>query len=179
MSDMIIISPFSRPLKNGAPNAKEYPIEFWRDLVEYLELGLFDVMQIGVEGEERICEQTAFNAPPQRLLRLLENAASYIAVDNFFPHFAHYHGYHGNVLFTKSDPLLFGYRENNNIIKDREHLRPDQFGIWESCPYDQDAIMDIKDVLISLRLNSFSNSAVAKVVANNSSHMSLVHRANF
>jgi ADP-heptose:LPS heptosyltransferase len=61
----------------------------------------------------------------------------FISVDNFVPHLAYTIKKRGIVLWGKSDPTIFGYSENVNLLKDKKYLRARQFDIWESEKYDQ------------------------------------------
>jgi hypothetical protein len=44
----------------------------------------------------------------------------------------------GLVIFTLSDPNIFGYKHNMNIVK-RECLRSDQYGMWGEDLFRMDA----------------------------------------
>lgn len=52
----------------------------------------------------------------------------WISVDNFAPHLLY--PKKGIVIWGKSDPLIFGYKENKNILKNRKYLRENQFDFW-------------------------------------------------
>lgn len=148
----IIISPWSKPLRVDDPtrvNPKNYP--WWPELVQLLIEQNIECTQVGRAGELAIpgCK-TQFGLPLTDLQKLLFSYDSWISVDNFFQHFAHYYGKRGVVLFGKSDPILFGYPENINLLKDRKYLRKDQFGIWESELYDSNVFVHPLDVLRAL-----------------------------
>ena len=127
----IIISPYSRRLRNGKPNPKNYP--FWGDLIKLLREKNMYVIQVGVRGEKELkgVDETQFNKPLKELVVLLSKCDYWISVDNFFQHLAYVNGKPGFVLFGQSDPNIFGHKENTNILKDRKYLRPLQFDIWE------------------------------------------------
>ena len=44
---MIIISPYSKPLRNGLNNPKNYP--YWKELISLINE---EIIQVGVDGEE-------------------------------------------------------------------------------------------------------------------------------
>lgn len=141
---MILLSPYSKPLRNGAKNAKDYP--YWKQVISMLSK---PVVQIGVPGEEQLVPD--FRTLPFPALKdLVLKMDFFISGDNFFPHFCHYYGKKGIVVFSKSDPNIFGYPENVNLLKDRSFLRPDQFGIWEQCPYDLNAFISPEKVAESI-----------------------------
>ena len=52
MSKTIILAPYSRNLRNGKRNPKNYP--FFKELVEELKKLGHTIIQIGIEGETEI-----------------------------------------------------------------------------------------------------------------------------
>lgn len=138
----IIISPYSKPLRNGKRNAKNYP--YWNELVQLLCEAGHEITQIAVGGE-KVIEYHSINVftslPYWDILTAVLTHDIFISIDNFFPHFCHYYGKPGIVLFSRSDPKIFGYPENINLLKDSKYLRPDQFGLWESCDYIENAFV--------------------------------------
>ena len=143
----VVISPWSHKFHNGKENPKNFP--YWDELVKDLKkIGCY-IIQIGVAGEKMLeVDEVILNASYERLEALLNQADTFISVDSFFPHFAHYHGKHGIVIFSQSDPNLFGYSENVNILKSRSYLRKEQFWLWTQAEYNKDAFVSSKDVLI-------------------------------
>lgn len=142
----IIISPFSQKLRNGKENPKNYPFEYWSDVVDVLQKD-HEIIQVGVKGEPQLVPEFYTNLKMKALKEILDGADTFISVDNFFPHFAHHYGKRGIVIFSRSNPEIYGYPENINLLKSREHLRPDQFGLWESVLYIKDAFIDPKEVV--------------------------------
>lgn len=137
----LLISGFSRSLRNGKQNAKNYP--YWNELLTILEGAGVHTTQLGITGERKLNTTDAYpDLAYSDLEILVKQYDGWIAVDNFFPHFAHYHNRPGIVLWGKSDPNIFGYPENINIIKDRRYLRQYQFSMWEDEEYDATAFLD-------------------------------------
>jgi len=141
MKKTIIVSPFAKKMRNRLPNGdekinpKNYP--FWNDVVRVLQKKNYHVIQIGVEGESSIgADEIRHNLSLQELQKLLNSCDSWISVDTFFQHFATYYRKRGVVIFGKSDPNIFGYDQNINLLKDRKNLRPDQFGLWETVDFN-------------------------------------------
>ena len=130
MEKSIIISPYSR----GPGNAKNYP--FWPELCELLTKN-YKLIQVGKGDEQRINLGIGapisykFDLPLPEVEKLLAEAGFFIAVDNMLHHMAHYLSVPGIVLWGPSDPELFGYKDQVNIIKDRSLLRKDQFGFYK------------------------------------------------
>jgi len=138
----IIISPYSKRLRNGKENPKNYP--YWPDLVKGLKEKGFYIIQVGVEGEKKIdgVDEVLFNKPFKDLVALLKDCDTWISVDNFFQHLAYVHDKPGFVICGQSDPEIFGHKENVNILKDRKYLRPLQFDIWERAECSTDCFVE-------------------------------------
>ena len=147
---IVLISPFSQQMTNGTQNAKNYP--YWQQLITALKKfpEINEIIQIGVKNEYRF-EGVAhrFNQPLKEVEKLARDADVWISVDNFFPHLCNAIKVpaKGVVLFSRSDPEHFGYKQYTNLLKDRKYLRPDQFLIWEKCPYVEDAYVDVQTVV--------------------------------
>lgn len=140
----IVISPFSRKLRSSeenAENAKNYP--YWDQVVKILREQGNKVVQIGVEGEREIGAEFLYYSLTLDSLRILLEAADvWISVDNFINHFGTFIGKKGIVIFGQSDPKIFGYEQNINLLKDRKYLRELQFAEWEGVEYNKDAFVD-------------------------------------
>lgn len=137
-----VISPYSRKLRNGGfVNPKDYP--YWSDIVSFIHSKGMEAVQIGGVGENRIIgvDKVIIGANFQELEQLVRGAHKWLSVDNFFHHFCASIKVPGIVIFGRSDPNIFGHPINTNLLKDRNYLRPDQFGIWESIPFDSDVFV--------------------------------------
>jgi ADP-heptose:LPS heptosyltransferase len=146
MDKTIVISPYSRPLRNGANNPKNYP--FWQELIDKLVEKQYEVIQIGVKGEVVFNNVTPkFNLPLIKIKQLIEECHIFISVDNFLPHLSQHCDKPGIVLWGRSNPKIFGYQQNINLLKDEKYLRPDQYNIWEAIIYDPDVFVKPEMVL--------------------------------
>jgi len=143
----ILIAPWSKKMRpdwKGAPeiNPKNYPS--WVELINLLKD--HHIIQIGVEGEDKLVDDFRSGLNLFQLKDLLKEVDLFISVDSFLPHLAHTVQKTGIVLWGPSNPKFFGYEENKNLLKDNKYLRPDQFGVWEQCKYDPDAFVSPEDV---------------------------------
>jgi hypothetical protein len=155
----IIISPYAKKLREKVtPHPKNYP--YWKELIALLKGQ--EIIQIGVDGEEKLVDNCQFGLSSKDLISLMATADLFISVENFLPHLMHYNfkgSKHGIVLFGKSDPEIYGYPENTNLLKDKKYLRWDQFGPWEMTEYVEEAFVTPETVykaifnLKSLELN--------------------------
>lgn len=146
---MVLLSPYARPLRNGAVNAKNYP--HWKELAaELSKLGV-ELVQVGVEGEEQLVPDFRKNLSIYELRKLIQECRTWIGVDSFFQHLAWDEGKRGIVLFGISDPLIFGHSNNINLLTSRSYLRKDQFGLWENESPVIDSFVQPIQVINSLR----------------------------
>jgi hypothetical protein len=145
--DAIIISPYS----HGSKHPKSYP--HWTDLVLMLKTTGLRLIQIGVTGDERLLGVDDFlqNQSFRQIEKLIDDCRSWIGVDNFLQHLCHCRPVtpKGIVLWGISDPQLFGYEYNLNVIGKR--LRPDQFGTWQIEP-DPSVFWDAEEVFKRIQL---------------------------
>jgi ADP-heptose:LPS heptosyltransferase len=139
---MIIISPYSKPLRNGLENPKNYP--YWEELISQIKE---PIVQVGVDEEKQLVEDFRKNLTIPELRTLIGECRTWISVDSFFQHLAWDCGKPGIVVFGQSDPQIFGHPENINILKHRFYLREQQFWWWEQCDYKEDAFVKPAEVL--------------------------------
>jgi len=140
---MIIISPYSKPLRNGQNNPKNYP--YWKELISLIKYDT--IVQVGTDDEKQLVEEFHKNLSLPELRDLIFKCRTWISVDSFFQHLAWDCGKPGIVLFGQSDPLIFGHPENINLLKDRSYLREKQFWWWEQCTYREEAFVKPAEVL--------------------------------
>jgi len=139
---MIIISPYAQKLRNGKENPKNFP--YWKELIAMIDE---PVIQVGVKTEQQLVEDFRPNLSFSDLAVLVQECKTWISVDSFFQHFCWDLKKPGIVIWSQSDPNIFGHEENINLLKDRKYLRPNQFHIWEQCEYNKDAFVLPKQVL--------------------------------
>lgn len=130
---MIVISPYAQKLNNGATNPKNYP--FWKELIALIDE---PIVQVGVEGEEQLVPDFRKNMPISDLRTLLRECRTWISCDSFLQHLAWDEGVKGIVLWSVSDPLIFGHPENINLLKSRDCLVQNQFLIWDYTAHNSD-----------------------------------------
>jgi ADP-heptose:LPS heptosyltransferase len=139
---MIIISPYSKQLRNGQNNPKNYP--YWKELIKLIQE---PIIQVGINDEKQLVEDFRQNLSLNELKDLILQCRTWISVDSFFQHFAWDVGKYGIVLWGQSDPNIFGHPENINLLKDRKYLREKQFWWWEQCEYNEDAFVKPEEIL--------------------------------
>jgi hypothetical protein len=154
MSGNIVISPYSRSVPKSMVNPKDYPL--WVEVVRDLHARGFTTTQIGVEGEPSIGAHERVRNPSFReIVEMVEDAVTWISVDNFLPHLCRCHGLQqGVVIFSRSDPKLFGYPKNTNLLLDPVFLRKDQYGVWERSEPVNDASFVPPSAVVSAALDA-------------------------
>jgi ADP-heptose:LPS heptosyltransferase len=116
----IIICKNVKPLKNGKRNPKDYP--YWDELIDLLKGHSIYILNVDL--------------PLDDLEALILDSDFFVSIDSFFQHFAWSVGKRGAVIFSVTDPLIFGHKTNINIIKNRSFLRKNQFLFMEQEPYN-------------------------------------------
>lgn len=142
---MIIIHPYAKPLVNGKRNPKNYP--YWKELIDLISE---DIIQIGVEGEEQLVDDFRKNLSMSELRQLIKDCRTWISVDSFFQHLAWSEGKQGIVLWSVSDPVIYGHEENINLLKDKQYLSTNQFLWWDFTEYDENKFVSPEIVIKSL-----------------------------
>ena len=151
----ILISPWAQklPPDKADYNPKNFP--HWNETIKLIRYKLPDlsIIQLG-SGSETLVEgitETAFNKGPAELLELAKNCNAWISVDSFFQHFcAYYKIPNGIVIFGQSDPKIFGYPFNTNLLKDKNYLRDDRFKHWWHTTNRPEAFVDAETVAKTL-----------------------------
>jgi len=142
---MIIISPYAKALMSGKQNPKNYP--YWEELIASINE---PIVQIGISGEKQLVPDFRVNLPISELRKLLAECRTWISCDSFFQHLAWDEGKPGIVLWSVSDPLIFGHPQNINLLKDRSYLAKNQFLWWEYVEHQNDRFVKPIEVLAYL-----------------------------
>lgn len=134
---MILISPYAQRLKSGNINPKNYP--YWQELIAMIDE---PIIQVGIEGEQQLVPDFRKNLSIDALRQLIRKCKTWVSCDSFIQHLAWDEGKKGIVLWSVSDPLIFGHPENVNLIKSRDHLASNQFLWWEYVPHRSDVFVE-------------------------------------
>ncbi len=147
----VVLAPYSTRLSTGKMNPKNPPAGFWQQVVLRLVAQGHEVIQIGIPGEERIVRVSQFiiNWPLKKLRDVILNADTWLSVDSFLPHLVWVEKLNkrGVVIFSLSDPLIWGHPENINLLKSREYVRELQFQDWLHPQYNADAFVSPEEVV--------------------------------
>lgn len=141
---MIIISPYAKKLISGKRNPKNYA--YWGELLQLIPKDVH-IVQVGVDGEDQLVDDFRVNLPVAELRKLLRECDTWISCDSFFQHLGWDEGKKGIVLWSVSDPLIYGHPENINLLKSREHLAENQFLWWEYIEHDATKFVEPSVVL--------------------------------
>ena len=133
---MIIIHPFSKALPSGKVNPKNFP--YWQTLIAMVDE---PIVQIGVTGERQLVDDFRCDLPIAKLRSLIQECRTWVGVDSFFQHLCWTENKPGVVLWSVSDPMIFGHPGNTNLLKDRRFLTPNQFLWWDATEFDIDSFL--------------------------------------
>ena len=139
---MIIISPYSKKLISGRENPKNYP--YWKELISQIDE---PIIQVGIEGEKQLVGDFRTNLRISELRELIKECRIWISCDSFFQHLGWDAGKQGIVLWSVSDPLIYGHPENINLLKDRSYLAENQFLWWEFTEHKAERFVQPEEVL--------------------------------
>ncbi len=150
---IVLLSLFSKPThetKKFSP--KSYSTDYSKHLVKLLYDKNIYTVQIAISEEPSLGADIRFdNLSFPDLKILCSKIDSFVCCDNFFQHFIHYYDPQkiGIVIFSQSDPKLFGYNSNVNLLKDPKYLRPgkEQYQFWEGVNYEKSAFTTPEIVL--------------------------------
>ncbi len=145
----ILLFPYAKKLPNGQQNPKDYP--YWKELIILLQQADHSLIQVGVKGEEQLVTDFRMNLSIPVLSDVIKQCDTWISVDSFGPHLAWSLNKPGIVIFSQSDPLIFGHVENINLLKDRKYLREKQFWLWSQAEYNSDAYVLPEEVFDQIR----------------------------
>lgn len=143
---MIVISPYSKKLLNGKQNPKNYP--YWHELIAMID---DHIVQVGVEGEEQLVPDFRKNLSIAELRKLLRECKTFISCDSFVQHLGWDVGKKGIVLWSVSDPNIYGHPENINLLKDRKYLAENQFLWWEFVNHNPESFVSPEEVIYNLQ----------------------------
>ena len=141
---MIIIAPYAQKLRTGKENPKNYP--YWEELIQKIPKSIH-IIQVGVDGEKQLVEDFRKSLSILELRHLLDECKTWIGVDSFFQHLAWSESKPGIVLWSVSDPLIYGHPENWNLLKSRDYLAPNQFLWWDFTAFDENSFVKPKEVI--------------------------------
>ena len=71
---MIIISPYSKSLRNGKTNPKNYP--YWKELIRLINE---PIVQVGIDGEEQLVDDFRKNLSLTELGNLVDQCRTWIS----------------------------------------------------------------------------------------------------
>lgn len=141
---MIIIHPYAKPLQNGKKNPKNYA--YWEELIQIIPKNIH-IVQVGVEGEKQLVDDFRKNLSIIELRQLIKECQTWISVDSFFQHLAWSESKQGIVLWSVSDPKIYGHGANINLLKDRVYLAENQFLWWDFTEHKEDAFVKPEEVI--------------------------------
>jgi len=149
----VLLSCWSKPLRDGKHNAKNPSEEWWLKLISLLKEKGYTVWQCG-QGEEKKLATADAHIWDKDLWKLgedIEKCVAWVSPDNFMGHWALLQFKKpGIVIWSQSDPDIFGHAANVNLLKDKKYLREKQFELWEAATWNADAFPTTEEVIIEV-----------------------------
>lgn len=116
-------------------NAKSYP--YWDELLVLLK--------------DHKVKEIKGTIPIKEIIDLVNWCDTWVTIDTFLQHLCAFHKLKpGIVIWGKSDPIIFGYPHNINLLKSRDFLRKDQYVFWTNVPIEKNAFVSPQTVLASI-----------------------------
>lgn len=146
----ILFAPFAAkaPSLNGQHSPKDYP--YVKSLVELLVASGHEVIQVGGSSDEQVCPDFRKGLLWEDLAGLIQESDTAICVDSLLQHAYWLLGKRAVVIFALSDPLIFGHKENLNLLKSRSSLRQNQFDLYYVNEYCEEAFPSPQEVVDAL-----------------------------
>ena len=145
----VAVAPFAARLPSGIPNAKNWP--WFKELFTMMPDDEF--IQLGTNGEDRIEGAAQFiqGFPLEKLEQVIRDCDTWLSVDSWLPHFcATMRLQSGVVIWGQSNPKIWGYKHNINLLKSKEFLREFQYAPWWDIPYNENAFISPEVVVDAL-----------------------------
>lgn len=139
---MILLNAWSRPLRSGKQNPKDYP--WWPQVLEKITV---PVVQVAVRGEQALVDDVRWDLDLTQLALLVNQCSIWLGVDSFFQHFCWDLNKPGIVLWGPSNPNIFGHEQNINLTLGSSAWRANQFLTWEQETHDAHRFVSASVVL--------------------------------
>ncbi len=145
MNKNIVLFPYSS--KIIGVNPKDYP--YWSLLVDALNKEGFNTIQLSSVGELRVPKTSEFHEGlnPSQILEKCKDAFTFVSVDSFAPHFLNLYKIYGIVIFAITNPKIFGYKENKNLLKSEIYLKKDQKDYNKPEYFDINSFVGVDDIV--------------------------------
>ena len=104
---------------------------YFKELVEMLSAKGVECHQFCASEPTEYCDTVFRNTPLSKLHAKVKEYDTFVSVDSFYQHMNHCGDKKiGVVIFTVSDPKIYGYPYNKNILKDEKYLRNNQYLLY-------------------------------------------------
>jgi len=143
----VLIHSQAKSCKDGSVSPKDYP--YFDELIEKIKNNFenVEINQLGSPKDKKLnkINNYYFDVNLQDIKNLINEHDLWISVDSFLPHYCNcYNLKNGFVIYTVSDPLIFGYKNNINLIKDRKYIRDRKiiFIYYKKEDFNKNAFID-------------------------------------
>src|SRR5215472_2691173 len=117
----LLFAPVAQIRINRTNSEKNYP---WpQELADSLKQAGHALLQVGAAGEKQYADRFRSNPTWLDLNQLIGQCHSFVSVDTYLQHLCWMRGKRGIVIFSQTDPNIFGHTLHINLLKDRKYLR--------------------------------------------------------
>lgn len=147
----ILIHPEAKSCKDGSISPKNYP--YFNELIEKIKNNFKDIEinQLGNSKDKKLNQinNYYFDIDLQDIENLIDEHDLWISIDSFLPHYCDcYKLKNGIVIYTVSNPDIFGYKSNINLIKNKKFIRNRNkiFIYYNKEDYNENAFIDYNKI---------------------------------
>ena len=127
--------------------------KYWREFMGVVHALKpdWEFMQIGAPDDERLPHCKFFTPKiPIESSHLIDATDTWVCPDTWLQHQAT-ETKKGVVIWSRSDPKLFGYESNINLLADEKYLRAAQWATWHDVDYIEEAFLPYEEVISALK----------------------------
>jgi ADP-heptose:LPS heptosyltransferase len=116
-------------MQNGKPNPKNWP--YWFELISLLVSAGHHIEQCGEEHDTRICGSFIHRISMETVIEDLNRYDLCLCVDTWLQHAAVAAGVPAVVIWTATNPEVFGNAANINVVAESPRFAKDQYAKME------------------------------------------------
>lgn len=126
---------------------------YWKEFMAVVHATQKDweFLQIGAPDDIHL-PHCKFKSPriPQEAVELIKSTDTWVCPDTWLQHLASPIK-KGVVVWSRSNPKLFGYDTNINLVKDEKYFKPDPWSTWHQTEYIKEAFVDYEEIIMALK----------------------------
>jgi len=106
-----------------------------------------EFIEILIPGQVPVEGATPFTGTRREIINLLNECSLFISIDSWLQHLAKWNtDADGVVIFSRSNPALFGYKEFENVFKSNKYFKASPYEAWGPMDILADAFPTVEQV---------------------------------